>query len=674
MKNRYGWLVGLFALSMTTAVTFALSGGAAQAASGGTGTASSAASYRHGVVSPLGSTSPTAGAAQLASTANDLTYGGGIGGVGVTMGRPRVYLVFWGSQWGTHGTKTVGTNIYDTYSGDPKGMAPDLEAFFSGLGTNSETWSGVATQYCQGVAVGTVSCPNNVAHVGYPTGGAFAGAWEDASAAAPHVASPAQLATEAENAAGHFGNTTQASNANDQYFIVSPTGTEPNGFNTPSGQFCAWHDYTGDTSLGSVSQPNGMLAFTNMPYVTDAGASCGANFVNAGTAGTLDGVTIVGGHEYTETITDQFPAGGWTDSGGSEIGDKCAWISSGQGAAQNITLATGSFAIQSMWGNDFNGGSGGCEVSHSIFSSNTVAVTSPGNQTSTANAAISPLPIGATDSASGQTLAFSATGLPAGLSISSAGVISGTPTAAVLNQSVTVTATDTTGAAGSANFTWTVNTPGGNTITVTNPGSQTSTTGSAVSLQIHAADTQSGQTLTYSATGLPAGLSINASGLVSGTPTSSGSSSVIVTARDTTGATGSATFGWTINVATNKVTVTSPGNQSSRVNRSLTLQIHATDSANGQTLTYSASALPTGLHISTTSGAISGTPTAVGTFSTTVSARDTTGATGSTSFTWTVRNRFGTTTKSTRNSTSSKSSLTNHSVIVQNTRRLVRPI
>jgi serine protease len=489
------------------------------------------------------------------------------------------------------------------------------------------------------------------------------------------VASPAQLATEAENAASHFGNTTQASNANNQYFIVSPTGTEPNGFNTPSGQFCAWHDYTGDTSLGSVSQPNGMLAFTNMPYVTDAGASCGENFVNAGSAGTLDGVTIVGGHEYTETITDQFPAGGWTDSGGSEIGDKCAWISSGQGAAQNITLATGSFAIQSMWGNDFNGGSGGCEVSHSIFSSNTVAVTSPGNQTSTEGTAISSLQIGATDSASGQTLSFNATGLPAGLSISPSGVISGTPTAAVLNQSVTVTATDTTGAAGSASFTWTVNAPGGNTVTVTSPGNQTSATGSAVSLQIHAVDTQSGQTLTYGATGLPAGLSINTgSGLVSGTPTTSGSSSVTVTAHDTTGASGSATFSWTINVATNKVTVTSPGNQSSRVNRSLTLQIHATDSANGQKLTYSASGLPTGLHISATSGAISGTPTVVGTFSTKVTATDTTGANGSASFTWTVRNRFGTTTKSTRNSTSSKSSSTNRSVIVLNTRSLVRPI
>ena len=49
----------------------------------------------------------------------------------------------------------------------------------------------------------------------------------------------------------------------------------------------------------------------------------------------------------------------------------------------------------------------------------------------------------------------------------------------------------------------------GNTVTVTNPGSQSSTVGTAVSLQVHATDSASGQTLTYSASGLPAGLSIN---------------------------------------------------------------------------------------------------------------------------------------------------------------------
>ena len=90
----------------------------------------------------------------------------------------------------------------------------------------------------------------------------------------------------------------------------------------------------------------------------------------------------------------------------------------------------------------------------------------------------------------------------------------------------------------------------GNTVTVTNPGSQTGTVGKAVSLQIHATDSAAGQTLTYSATGLPAGVSISAaSGLISGTPTTKAASSVTVTAKDTTGASGSASFSWTISSA-----------------------------------------------------------------------------------------------------------------------------
>ena len=87
----------------------------------------------------------------------------------------------------------------------------------------------------------------------------------------------------------------------------------------------------------------------------------------------------------------------------------------------------------------------------------------------------------------------------------------------------------------------------GNTVTVTNPGNQTGTVGTAVSLQISASDSASGQTLTYSATGLPAGLSISSSGLITGTPTTAATSSVTVTAQDTTGASGSASFTWTIN-------------------------------------------------------------------------------------------------------------------------------
>ena len=90
----------------------------------------------------------------------------------------------------------------------------------------------------------------------------------------------------------------------------------------------------------------------------------------------------------------------------------------------------------------------------------------------------------------------------------------------------------------------------GNTVTVTSPGNQTTTAGTAVSLQVKASDSASGQTLTYTANGLPAGLSINSSsGLITGTPTTAGTSSVTVTATDTTGASGSASFTWTVNSA-----------------------------------------------------------------------------------------------------------------------------
>ncbi|HZR53365.1 MAG TPA: putative Ig domain-containing protein [Streptosporangiaceae bacterium] len=439
--------------------------------------------YRHGVVPTIAQNlkmqhwkQQHPGAA--AASANDLNYGGGIDGIGVTTGAEKVYIVFYGSQWGTQSTNSNGDV---TLSGDPSGLAPYYQEFIKGLGTGGELWSGVMTQYCEGVPVGTQICPaGNTSHVAYPTGGALAGVWVDESTASPAAASGHQLGVEAVNAAGHFGNTTAASNRDAQYVIVSPHGTNPDNYQTQG--FCAWHDYNGDSTLsgGAVSSSFGDISFTNAPYVPDAGASCGQNFVNSN--GPLDGVSIVFGHEYAETITDQNPAGGYTDSSGEENGDKCAWITPGTaGGSFDLSTGHGTFAVQTTWGNDGNNNNGTCQASHAIVGNggggNTISVTNPGSQTGTVGTAVS-LQIHASDSASGQTLTYSASGLPAGLSInSSSGLISGTPTTAATS-SVTVTAKDTTNASGSASFSWTINPSGGGGCTnhtqlLGNPGFET---------------------------------------------------------------------------------------------------------------------------------------------------------------------------------------------------------
>ncbi|MGW4646680.1 M4 family metallopeptidase, partial [Kitasatospora sp. NPDC004289] len=90
------------------------------------------------------------------------------------------------------------------------------------------------------------------------------------------------------------------------------------------------------------------------------------------------------------------------------------------------------------------------------------------------------------------------------------------------------------------------------TVTVTSPGNQTTKVNTAVNLQINA----SGGTapLTFSATGLPAGLSISTSGKITGTPTTEGTSNVTVTATDAANKSGTASFTWTVNNVTSTCT------------------------------------------------------------------------------------------------------------------------
>jgi hypothetical protein len=266
---------------------------------------------------------------------NNLVYHGGTGGIGVETAADTVYLVYWGSQWNNN---------------DPSGEAAIQQSFFNGVGGSS--WNNSVTQYCEAVASGTslTPCGTKSTAATNPSE-VLGGTWKDNAASAPSRPTQSQLAAEAVRAAAKFGNTAAGSNNTVQYVINTATGNNSSGFKT---QYCAWHS--------STSSSYGNIAYTNMPYITDAGYSCGAGAVNK--PGTADGITIVGGHEFAETETDIFPSGGWLDGSGGENGDKCAWISSGQGAMANVTLSTGTFPVQSLWSNAFTSIAGGCVQSY----------------------------------------------------------------------------------------------------------------------------------------------------------------------------------------------------------------------------------------------------------------------------------------------------------------------
>ena len=335
---------------------------------------------------------------------------------------PHVYLLLWGPHW----------------SSDPNqaATATYLENFYAGLGVQpQDNWSKVTSQYSDSTGSPRFS------------GTVYMGASQDTSTP-PTGVSQAGLAAEADAFASRQGIT----DLNDaQIVVATQSGTCPSGFSAPavcggSGDYCAWHSFSNEP-------------YTNLPYLLDAGTACGENFVNS--SGTHDGFSIVGGHEYAETITDPYLTG-WYDPNDlayPDIAGKCAWDSQ---HSHNVSLSTGIFAMQPVWSNN----AGGC-VMRIGGVSDFVNVTNPGSQSTYQHSTLS-LNISGTSSGKHQ-LTWSATGLPAGLKISSAGsnvgVISGQIRAAPGTYKVTVQAEDSTGAFGWAPFIWTVTADVGTPVT-----------------------------------------------------------------------------------------------------------------------------------------------------------------------------------------------------------------
>jgi type II secretory pathway pseudopilin PulG len=194
---------------------------------------------------------------------------------------------------------------------------------------------------------------------------------------------------------------------------------------------------------------------------------------------------------------------------------------------------------------------------------------------------------------------WTATGLPAGLSLApSTGIVTGTPTT-VASSPVTVVVTDRDNKTDDVTFTWAV----AQLPVLSSPGDQTSRVGTLVNLP--STVTGGHQAMSWTATGLPAGLSINAStGLISGTPTTESQAMrpVTVTVVDAGKKTTSVTFGWRV---LTPVKVPDPGPQtfasgSNANNFSLPV------SGGLGPYTWQATGLPDGFTIST-AGVVTGT-------------------------------------------------------------------
>jgi hypothetical protein len=241
-----------------------------------------------------------------------------------------------------------------------------------------------------------------------------------------------------------------------------------------------------------------------------------------------------------------------------------------------------------------------------------------------------------------QSLAFSDTGLPPGLSLTT-----GCSTSGYQVCEVRIAGTPTT--AGDYPMTLTATDSGGATSTITLPVEvqdhvtpeilyENATIGNTVSVPFSAASA-SGQALNFSATGLPPGISYTKTGpdqiTFTGSPTTAGSYTTTVTVSNRYGGSATGTVTWTVH---GTITMKPLSNLTTTIGGSGFAIASGTDSVAGTSLSYGWGNLPPGVFQDSPVGApsVQGWPTTAGTYHVSAGASDRYGATAGETFTWTV--------------------------------------
>jgi methionine-rich copper-binding protein CopC len=300
------------------------------------------------------------------------------------------------------------------------------------------------------------------------------------------------------------------------------------------------------------------------------------------------------------------------------------------GVLSGTPTATGTFTF-TVTATDADGCTGTVTVTLSVSCpAITVAPSSLGP--ANVGVAYTPVTFTATGSPAAVTFALTSGTLPTGMSLTSGGLLSGTPTAAG-TYTFTVTATDANGCSGSVTVTLSVTCPA---ITVS-PGTLTNATAGAAYAPVTFTASGAPTAVTFAVTSgtLPAGMTLTSGGLLSGTPTATGTFSFTVTATDANGCSGAVSV--TLQVLCPTITVTPTTLTNATVGSAYAPVTFAqTGGVGTTTFSVTGGALPAGMTLSS-AGVLSGTPTAAGTASFTVTATDANGCTGTVTVTLDVQ-------------------------------------
>jgi len=223
--------------------------------------------------------------------------------------------------------------------------------------------------------------------------------------------------------------------------------------------------------------------------------------------------------------------------------------------------------------------------------------------------------------------------LPTGFSLSTAGVLSGTPTAAGVN-TFTVNVKDANGRTGTQTLTLTTS---GGALTIPNASLANGTVGTAYNLTLSPAGGTSPYTLSVVGGTLPPGVTMTPTGVFSGTPTAAGTYPIVLRLTDATGA--QVQQSYSIVVAASGaagITFTTTTLPAATSGQSYTATLQATGGIAPYTYAVTTGTLPAGLTLAS-NGTISGMTTgAAGQFPLTIRATDANGATATTSLTLTT--------------------------------------